>query len=105
MGKGVRVKYHSFDMDRTETVYERTVYRVYTMTIPVSAGGGDDFLVLGTDLKTQDSYGRADLELIVPPSEFNFIEFNGGTYRLRNSSELDICYNDIGTELSLTDID
>lgn len=103
MGKGVRVKYHSFDMDRTETVYERTVCRVRIAAIPVSSGK-DNFLVLCTDRKTQNSYGRADLELIVPPSEFNFIEFNGGTYRLRNSSDLDICYNDIGTELALTDI-
>ena len=61
-------------------------------------------MVLCTDRKTRDSYSRADLELIVPPSEFNFIEFNGGTYRLRNSSDLDICYNDIGTELALTDV-
>ena len=91
-------------MDGTETVYERTVYRVYIMTIPVSTGGGD-FLVLCTDRKTRDSYSRADLELIVPPSEFNFIEFNGGTYRLRNSSDLEICCNDIGTELALTEID
>lgn len=53
----------------------------------------------------QNSYGLADLELIVPSSEFNFIEFNGGTYRLRNSSDLVICCNDIGTELALTDID
>lgn len=91
-------------MDGTETVYEKTVYRVYIMTIPVSTGGGD-FLVLGTDRKTQDSYGRADLELIVPPSEFNFIEFDGKTYSLHNSSDLNICCNDIGTELALTDID
>lgn len=91
-------------MDGTETVYEKTVCRVHIMTIPVSTGGGD-FLVLCTDLKTQDSYGRAGLELIVPPSEFNFIEFDGESYRLRNSSDLDICYNDIGTELALTDID
>ena len=103
MGKGVRVKYHFLDMDGTETVYERTVYRVYIMTIPVSTGG--DFLVLCTDLKTQDSYGRAGLELIVPPGEFNFIEFDGKTYRLRNSSDLNICRNDIQTELALTDID
>ena len=91
-------------MDGTETVYEKTVYRVYIMTIPVSTGGGD-FLVLCTDLKTQDSYGRAGLELIVPPSEFNFIEFDGKTYSLHNSSDLNICCNDIGTELALTDID
>ena len=91
-------------MDGTETVHERTVCCVYIMTIPVSTGG-DDFLVLCTDRKTRDSYGRANLELIVPPSEFNFIEFNGGTYRLRNSSDLEICYNDIWTELALTDID
>ena len=104
MSKGVRVKYHSFDMDGTETVYERTVYSVRITTIPVSSGK-NNFLVLGTDRKTQNSYGRANLELIVPPSEFNFIEFNGGTYRLCNSSDLDICCNDIGTELALTDID
>ncbi len=103
MGKGVRVKYHSFDMDGTETVYEKTVCRVYITAIPVT-GGEYNFLVLCTDRKTRDSYSRADLELIVPPSEFNFIEVNGGTYRLRNSSDLDICCNDIGTELALTDI-
>ena len=91
-------------MDGAETVHERTVCCVYIMTIPVSTGG-DDFLVLCTDRKTQDSYGRANLELIVPPSEFNFIEFDGKTYRLRNSSDLNICRNDIGTELALTDID
>lgn len=103
MGNGVRVKYHSFDMDRTETVYERTVYRVRITTIPISSGE-DNFLVLCTDRKTRNSYSWADMELIVPPSEFNFIEFNGGTYRLRNSSNLDIYYNDIGTELALTDV-
>lgn len=90
-------------MDGTETVYEKTVYRVYIMTIPTS-DGGDDFLVLCTDQKTENSYSRANLELIVPPSEFNFIEFDGKTYRLRNNSDLEICYNDIGTELALTDI-
>lgn len=104
MGKGVRVKYYSFDMDGAETVYERTVSRVRITAIPVSSGE-DNFLVLYTDRKTRDSYSLADLELIVTPSEFNFIEFNGGTYRLRNSSDLDICCNDIGTELVLTDID
>ena len=104
MGKGVRVEYHSFDMDGAETVHERTVCRVYIMSIPVSSGAYN-FLVLGTNRKTQDSYGRANLELIVPPSEFNFIEFEGKTYRLRNSSDLNICRNDIGTELALTDID
>lgn len=104
MGNGVWVKYHSFDMDRTETVYERTVCRVRITAIPVSRGE-DNFLVLCTDRKTRDSYSRANLDLIVPLSEFNFIEFNGGTYRLRNSSDLDICCNDIGTELASTDID
>ena len=101
---GIQVKYHSFDMDRTETVYERTVCRVRLAAIPVSRGE-DNFLVLCTDRKTRDSYSRANLDLIVPPSEFNFIEFNGGTYSLRNSSDLEICCNDIGTELALTDID
>ena len=90
-------------MDGMETVHERIVCRVYITAIPVS-GDGDNFLVLDTVRKTQNSYSLADLELIVPPSEFNFIEFNGGTYRLRNSSDLDICYNDIGTELALTDV-
>ena len=91
-------------MDGTETVYERTVYSVRITTIPVSSDK-NNFLVLCTDRKTQDSYGRANLELIVPPSEFNFIEFDGKIYRLRNSSDLNICRNDIGTELALTDID
>ena len=91
-------------MDGTETVYEKTVWRVYIMTVPVS-GNGDNFLVLCTDLKTQNSYSRANLELIVPPDELNFIEFNGKTYRLRNNSDLNICRNDIQTELALTDID
>ena len=104
MGKGVRLKYHFLGMDWAETVYERTVCRVRLTAIPVSSGE-DNFLVLRTDRETENSYSRADLELIVPPSEFNFIEFNGGTYRLRNSSDLEICYNDIGTELALTDID
>ena len=103
MGKEVRVKYHSFDMDGAETVHERTVYSVRITAIPVSSGK-DNFLVLCTVRKTQNSYSRANLELIVPPSEFNFIEFNGGTYRLRNSSDLEICCNDIRTELALTDI-
>ena len=57
MGKGVRVKYHSFDMDGTETVHERTVCCVYIMTIPVSSGK-NNFLVLCTDLKMQNSYSR-----------------------------------------------
>lgn len=103
MGKGVRVKYHSFDIDGAEMVYERTVYRIRITTISISSGE-DNFLVLCTDRKTLNSYSQANLELIVPPSEFNFIEFNSGTYRLRNSSNLDICYNDIGTELALIDV-
>ena len=103
MGKGVQVKYHSFDADGLETVYERSVCRVYIMTIPTS-GGGNDFLVLGTDRKTENSYGPPNLEVIVPPDELNFIEFNGRTYSLRNSSDLNICRNDIQTELALTEI-
>lgn len=91
-------------MDGAETVHERTVSRVRITAIPVSSCA-DNFLVLCTDRKTQDSYGRADLELIVPPSEFNFIEFDGKIYSLRNSSDLNICCNDIGTGLALTDID
>ena len=90
-------------MDGTETVHARIVCRVYITAIPVS-GDGDNFLVLDTVRKTQNSYSLADLVLIVPPSEFNFIEFNSGTYPLRNSSDLEICCNDIGTELALTDI-
>ena len=43
MTKGVRVEYHSFDMDGTETVYERTVYSVRIMSIPVSTGVDDFF--------------------------------------------------------------
>ena len=90
-------------MDGTETVHERTVYSVRITAIPVSSGK-NNFLVLCTDRKTQDSYDRANLKFIVPPSKFSFIEFDGKTYRLRNSSDINICYNDIWTELALTDI-
>lgn len=96
MSKGVRIKYHSFGMYGAETVCKRTVYRVRLAAIPIPSGAYN-FLVLDTDRKTQDP-------LIVPPSEFSFIEFDGKTYRLRNSSDLNICYNDIVTELALTDI-
>ena len=93
MGKGVQVKYHSFDENGLETTYERTVYRVYVLTIP-TPNGDEYYLVLGMDHA-----------VMVPPDAFNFIEFNGKTYHLRNISDLNICCNDIQTELDLTEID
>lgn len=95
MGKGIQVKYHSFGENGLETIQERTICRVYVLTIP-TPNGDDDYLVLGTDQKTN---------VAVPPDAFNFIEFNGKTYHLRNISDLNICCNDIQTELDLTEID
>lgn len=93
MSKGVQVKYHSFDENGLETTYERIVYCVYVLTIP-TPNGDDDYLVLSTDQV-----------VMVPPDNLNFIEFNGKSYHLRNISDLNICYNDIQTELDLTEID
>jgi hypothetical protein len=95
MGKGVLVKYHSFDENGLETVQEKTVLKVYVLTIPGFNGGPDsDYLVLSN----QNT-------VMVPPDEFNFVEFNDKSYHLRNISDLNICCNDIQTELDLTDID
>ena len=103
MGKGVQVKYHSFDENRLETTYERTICRVYILTIP-TPNGDDDYLVLGTDQKMEYLSHQPDLAVMVPLDEFNFVEFNGKTYPLRNISDLNICCNDIQTELDLTNI-
>lgn len=92
MDKGISVKYHSFDENGLETTYERTVYRVYVLTIP-TPNGDDNYLVLGTDQV-----------VMVPPDEFNFVEFNGKTYHLRNISDLNICCNDIQTEIELSNV-
>jgi hypothetical protein len=95
MGKGVQVKYHSFDENGLETVQEKTVLKVYVLTMPGFNGGPDsDYLVLSN----QNT-------VMVPSDEFNFVEFNGKSYHLRNISDLNICCNDIQTELDLTDID
>jgi hypothetical protein len=95
MGKGVLVKYHSFDENGLETVQEKTVLKVYVLTMPGFNGGPDsDYLVLSN----QNT-------VMIPSDEFNFVEFNGKSYHLRNISDLNICCNDIQTELDLTDID
>lgn len=99
MGKGVQVKYHSFDENGLETVQEKTIYKVYVLTIPTTTGD-IDYLVFGTESNTTPS-----LSVMILPDEFNFIEFNGKTYHLRNISDLNVCCNDIKTELDLTDID
>ena len=96
MGKGVQVKYHSFDENGLETIQERTVCRVYVLSIPTLNDDDDDYLIFGTDQKTN---------VAVPSDNLNFIEFNGKTYHLRNISDLNICCNDIQTELDLTEID
>ncbi len=92
MGKGVQVKYHSFDENGLETTYERTVCRVYVLTIP-TPNGDDDYLVLGTDQV-----------VMVPSDNLNFIEFNGKSYHLHNISDLNICCNDIQTEIELSNV-
>ncbi len=95
MGKGVLVKYHSFDENGLETVQEKTVLKVYVLTMPGFNGGPDsDYLVLSN----QNT-------VMIPSDEFNFVEFNGKSYHLRNISDLNICCNDIQTELDLTEID
>lgn len=104
MGKGVQVKYHSFDENGLETIRERTVCRVYVLSIPTLDGDDDGYLVLGTDQKTEYLGQRPDLAVMVPLDPFNFIEFNGKTYHLCNISDLNICCNDIQTELDLTEI-
>lgn len=103
MGKGVQVKYHSFDENRLETTYERTVCRVYILTIP-TPNGDIDYLVLGTETKADYIGQYPFFSVMIPPDEFNFVEFNGKTYPLRNISDLNICCNDIQTELDLTNI-
>ena len=105
MGKGVQVKYHSFDENGLEKVQEKTILRVYVLTIP-TPNGDDDYLVLGTDQKSAEYLGQYPiLSVMIPPDEFNFVEFNGKSYHLRNISDLNICCNDIQTELALTEID
>lgn len=94
MGKGVQVKYHSFDENGLETVQEKIVLKVYILTMPGFNGESDlDYLVLSN----QNT-------VMIPSDEFNFVEFNGKTYPLRNISDLNICCNDIQTELDLTNI-
>ena len=100
MGKGVQVKYHSFDENGLETTYEKTIYRVFVLSIPTLDGDDDDYLVLGTDQKTE----YLGHPVMVPPDAFNFIEFNDKSYHLCNISDLNICCNDIQTELDLTEI-
>ena len=99
MGKGVLVKYHSFDENGLETIQEKTICRVDIMNIYTSTGD-IDYLVFGIVSNIGPS-----LPVMVPPDEFNFVEFNGKTYHLRNISDLNICCNDIQTELDLTEID
>lgn len=94
MGKGVLVKYHSFDENGLETIQEKTVLKVYVLTMPGFNGGPDsDYLVLSN----QNT-------VMVPSDNLNFIEFNAKTYHLRNISDLNICCNDIQTEIELSNV-
>lgn len=104
MSKGVQVKYHSFDENGLETVQEKTVYVVYVLTIPTTSGD-IDYLVLGTVANKDYSCQYPFLSVMISPNDLNFVEFNGKTYSLRNISDLNICCNDIQTELDLTNID
>lgn len=95
MGKGVQVKYHSFDENGLETIQAKTVLKVYVLTMPGFNDAPDsNYLVLSN----QNT-------VMIPSDEFNFVEFNGKSYHLRNISDLNICCNDIQTELDLTEID
>ena len=104
MGKGVQVKYHSFDENGLETVQEKTIYKVCVLTIPTTSGD-INYLTLGT-AKNADYSGQYPLlSVMISPDDLNFVEFNGKSYYLRNISDLNICCNDIQTELDLTEID
>ena len=104
MGKGVQVKYQSFNENGMDMIYERTVCRVYVLTIP-TPNGDDNYLVLGTEQKTEHSDKYLPVPVMIQQDNLNFIEFNGKTYPLRNISDLNICCNDIKTELDWTEID
>lgn len=104
MSKGVQVKYHSFDENGLETVQEKTVYVLYVLTIPTTSGD-IDYLTLGTVANKDYSGQYPFLSVMISPNDLNFVEFNGKTYSLRNISDLNICCNDIQTELDLTNID
>ena len=90
MAKDIQVKYRTFDKNGLETIRERTVCRVYVLTIPTLDGDDDDYLVLGTGQKTEYLGNEPILSVMVPPDNLNFIEFNGKTYHLRNISDLNI---------------
>lgn len=101
--KGVQVKYHSFDKNGLETVQEKTVYVVYVLTVPTLTGD-IDYLVLGT-VANKDYSGQYSLmSVMISSDDLNFVEFAGKTYSLRNINDLNICCNDIQTELDLTNI-
>lgn len=104
MGKGVQVKYHSFDEDGWEMVQEKTIYKVCVLTIPTILGD-IDFLVLVVEQRVDDLSQQPLRSVMISANEFDFVEFNGKTYPLRNISDLNICCNDIQTELDLTNID
>lgn len=104
MSKGVQVKYHSFDENGLETIQTKTIYKVCVLTMPTTTGD-INYLVLGTETNVEYLGQYPLLSVMVPSDEFNFVEFNGKSYHLRNISDLNICCNDIQTELDLTEID
>lgn len=106
MGKGVQVKYHSFDKDMTETVHDTIVYRVDCLTIPTTAGD-INYVVFGINPEVkpfEDGYDNYTT-VFVPIDEYNFIELNGKSYPLRTVNDHNFLLNDLQTELDLINID
>lgn len=104
MGKGVQVKYHSFDEDGVETVKEETVYRIYLLSLPTSKGM-EDVVVLGVDPKLNKDGKTTYFTKFIKSNDRNYVKFLNNLYSLSNISQLSILCNDVKTELDLTNID
>ena len=81
MAKDIQVKYRTFDENGLETIRERTVCRVYVLTIPTLDGDDDDYLVLGTGQKTEYLGNEPILSVMVPPDNLNFLFLNPTIYK------------------------
>lgn len=104
MGKGISVKYHSFDKDMTETVHDTIVYRVDRLTMP-STAGDINYVILGIDPEVNEEGYDNYTTVFVPIDEYNFIELNGKSYPLRTVNDHNFLLNDLQTELDLINVD
>ena len=105
MGKGVQVKYHSFDKDMTEKVYDTIVYRVDLLTMPTKGGGDINYVILDLDPEVNEEGYDYNTTVFVPIDEYNFIELNGKSYPLRTVNDHNFLLNDLQTELDLINVD